>query len=394
MRSQIRASEEMRSDFAALLHPLERSQRLPSYYYRSSDILERETREIFSKEWSCVGRVDEVPSPGDYFTLDVHGEPLVVVRDDTGEVRVLSTVCRHRGALVVEGRGRCRNFSCPFHGWTYSLQGELLSAPLMGPTGGFDRKQHSLYELKTEVWQGFLFVNFDPNARPLAPRLAGLEERFGNYNFSDLRACEPMIFTNECNWKLSVEQGIDMYHVPATHPEVAHYYRVAETFGEEDPERAWTTSFTPCEKPHPWVSGTQLEQSPFPAIDGLSEFELQSFNIFLIYPNSLIACVPDGALYLLFFPEGVDRTQVRINLCYPESTTRLPDFQRNLEDALQGFEELNYQDMAGARGTHTGMSSRFSPTGGFSPLERTTWELGKYVVRRLQAADPALRTDS
>ena len=158
-----------------------------------------------------MGRADEVPEPGDYFTLTLLGEPLVVCRDHNGDVQVFSTVCRHRGALIVEGRGNRRDFTCPFHGWVYTLSGEIRGAPHMKKTEGLDSKQCSQPRLRTEIWEGFLFINFDTDAAPLAPRLVGIQQRFGNYRMSELRsAADAMTFYSECNWKLAVEQGVDM----------------------------------------------------------------------------------------------------------------------------------------------------------------------------------------
>jgi len=262
-----RTPERIRSDFAAAANELADAVTLPSYYYKSPQILAWETDQIFLKEWMCVGRADEVPNPGDYFTITVLGEPLVVTRDRDQQVNVFSTVCRHRGALIVEGHGNAQQFMCPFHGWVYSLKGNLQVAPRMNKTHGFDKTKECLPRVKTEIWQGFLFINFDLHAKPLAPRLRGLEAKFANYKLSELRTPDPpMLFTNECNWKLSVEQGIDMYHVPATHPEVADLHDIPATFGEEDPNQAWTTSFTPARKPHPWITGTLEGASPFPSI--------------------------------------------------------------------------------------------------------------------------------
>ena len=148
---------------------------------------------------------------------------------------------------------------------------------------------------------------------------------------------------------------------------------------------------TPCVKPHPYISGTAAETSPFPAIEGLSNFEISSFNLLLVFPNSLIAPVPDGALLLPLLPRRTPSgRRCEINLLYPENTTKMPDYKENVALALKGFEDLNYQDMGVARGTHAGMGSRFVSPGRFSYLERTTWELGKYVVNKLRAADPAL----
>ena len=391
-----KSTDEMRDDFARVIRPLETADTLAPYYYFSDDVLERETDEIFLREWACIGREDEIPQAGDYFTMTILGETIIVCRDAAGGVQVLSAACRHRGALVVEGRGNRRSFECPFHGWVYGLDGSLKAAPQMHRTEGFERKECALPSIRHELWHGFLFINFDPDAAPLAPRLRGIDERFANYKFSDLRcAGEPMTFYNECNWKLSVEQGVDMYHVPSIHGqagmEAAGIYKVNETVGAQDPDGAWTFSTTPTEKPHPFVTGTQLGKSPFPAIEGLTAHELSAFVLILIYPNTLIAPTPDGALLFCFYPEGPHRTMARLNVCYPESTTKMPDFEKHADDARKGFEVLNYEDMGGAKITHEGMNSRFLPAGRFSHLERTTWELNKYVIQKLQAADPSLR---
>lgn len=371
---------------SALL-PLEKATPLPAHFYKSDEILDLEKQLIFSKEWLCIGRDDEVPDAGDFVRLDILDEPLVMTRAADGEVRVLSAVCKHRGAILVEGRGNRRNFECPFHGWVYGMDGRLMGAPHMQKTEGFNAKKCPLPSVRTEIWNGFVFINFDADAKPLAPRLRGVEKLFANYKIKDMRAAGLSLpFVNECNWKLSVEQGIDMYHVPASHPEVGHFYEVADGFGEEDPSGTWTTSFTPCTDPHPYVSGTKLEKSAFPAIEGLTEFELSSFNMFLIYPNSLFACVPDGILYFSFMPDGPHRTNVQINLGYPESTTKMEDFEEHVIGAIKGIEELNYQDMNGAKITHAGMGSQLFDGGRFSHLERTTWELGKYVANKLKGS--------
>ena len=346
-----------REDFAATQKPLLEASMLPPDCYTSQEFYAREVERIFMKEWLCVGRVNEVEKPGDYYTLDIAGEPIVVVRDEQGKIRVLSRVCRHRGALVVEGEGNRRTFECHFHGWTYSLRGELIGAPQMEQTVGFAKARCGLPELKVEEWEGFVFINFDSQAEPLGPRLVGLAEKFKNYRLGEMQAAKQMVFQNACNWKLSVEQGIDTYHAPNTHPDSAHTYHIPRTIAEEGSNGMYTTAFTPMVRPHPYVTGTAMAESPFPAIEGLNDFELQSFNIFLVYPTLLVGCNPDGILYLLFVPQGVDQTEVRLNLCYLPSVMEQPDFEHNLKEAQKGFVDLNNQDMGG-RGRCSGECRR------------------------------------
>ena len=161
--------EMTKSDFMAAQLPPSQASTLPPPCYTSREFYEREVEHIFLKEWLCVGRVDQVEKPGDFFTLTLLGERLIVVRDEENQVRVLSNVCRHRATKVVEGRGNRRTFECPYHGWTYSLKGELIGAPEMQRTDNFDKKQCQLASPRVETWEGFIFVNFDQRAQPLGP---------------------------------------------------------------------------------------------------------------------------------------------------------------------------------------------------------------------------------
>ena len=256
---------------------------------------------------------------------------------------------------------------------------EALLVPVLHRRTHIDEQS----ELRVEVWEGLLFVNFDLDADPLGPRLAGLSETFANYRLSELRATKPMSFFNECNWKLSTEQAIDMYHVPDIHFAPKSRQWMGGTHGFEDPGGQWTTSFTELELPFPYLTGTNAQASPFPATPGLTDEELKSFNMFLIYPNTLIDPLPDSALAVFFYPEGPGRTNVVLNLYYPEAAFKIPDFDKHLLEAQEGFIVTNNQDMDGARLTHRGMKSNLLRPGRFSYLERTTWELDRYVIRKV-----------
>ena len=338
------------------------------------------------KEWIGVGRVDEIEQPGDYLCATIVNEPIVVLRDKDGEVRAFSRACRHRGACVIEGRGNARFFRCPFHGWTYDLRGNLIAARQMEETAGFDREAWPLPELRVEIWMGFVFVNFDSDAEPLAPHLGRLATTLERYRLSDLRATEPMPFWNQCNWKLACEQAMDMYHVPDTHfmPKAAQW--TGRAFGEEDPSGRWTLMYTASrERVHPYVTGTNQVETPFPAIEGLSETELGSFTLFLIYPSTIITVLPQGGLTFFFYPQGPGRTDITLNLLVPASTLEMEHFDAHLRETQEGLIVTNNQDMHSARIAQRGMRSKLLTPGRYSYLERTTWELDRYVARKVMA---------
>ncbi|MGH6955020.1 MAG: aromatic ring-hydroxylating oxygenase subunit alpha, partial [Alphaproteobacteria bacterium] len=162
------------------------AQSLPPRCYTSPEFYALEVERILRREWLCVGRVEQVRAPGDYFSIDLMGEPLVVVRDQEGRIRALSRVCRHRAMLVVSGAGNARSFICPYHAWTYGLDGRLAGAPEMARTPGFDPSSCRLPEIPTELWEGFIFVNLGGDAQPLAPRLEGLARRLRNWSVAGM----------------------------------------------------------------------------------------------------------------------------------------------------------------------------------------------------------------
>jgi phenylpropionate dioxygenase-like ring-hydroxylating dioxygenase large terminal subunit len=253
----------------------------------------------------------------------------------------------------------------------------------MGGVRGFDKASWPLAPVRVERWEGFVFVNLDPDAVPLGPRLRPLSTKYRRYRMSEMRDSGPLVFWNDCNWKLAVENGVDMYHVPWVHPGPSDFYDVPGTTAEEDPNGFFTTSVTPTVVAYPNVTGTNLETSPFPALDGLPDEDLRSFHLLLVYPTSLFALIPDGLAYLFFFPEGPMRTRIEISLCYPPSTMALPDFPEGLRAARDGFVATNDQDMEGCRAAQRGLASAFARPGRYSRLEATTWHFDRWVLSRV-----------
>lgn len=177
--------------YAASRKPLAQASPLPGACYVAPEWYERELETIFRTEWLCVGRVDQVPNAGDFYTIPLPGQPLIVVRDRNGTVNVLSAICRHRGAVIAEGEGHCRSFMCPYHNWTYALDGELVNTPGLPPpmesSEGFDRSRYGLRKPTTDFWAGFIFVTFNPHPRPLTESLGTLPALLANYRSTGFR---------------------------------------------------------------------------------------------------------------------------------------------------------------------------------------------------------------
>ena len=197
---------------------------LPPDVYTSPEVFAFEREALYAREWLCAGRAERIPEVGDWFTVTIYDEPIIVVRDKSGEVRAMSAVCQHRAMQVCDGSGNSSTFKCPYHHWNYALDGRLLGAPAMERTDDFDKADYGLPQIAVETWQGFVFVNLDPEAPPLAPTLADYEPFIANYDLAD--AVCPGTFTLEnlpWNWKVMFENFNDGYHANRLHQYVQDF---------------------------------------------------------------------------------------------------------------------------------------------------------------------------
>lgn len=192
---------------------------IPSRFYYDEDLYQWEVENVLKKQWLCIGRQEEAPNPGDYFTTRMFDEPLVIVRGKDLELRALINVCQHRFAQIVEeGKGNAKLFMCPFHRWTYNLDGTLLGVAVQ-EIPNFDKKNCRMPQVQLEVWQGFVFVNFDPDAKPLAPQFAPIAPHFERVGVADFKMMTSVEFDAPWNWKLSIEAGMEGYHHIGVHHE-------------------------------------------------------------------------------------------------------------------------------------------------------------------------------
>jgi len=190
---------------------------LPYAWYSSADVLRLERERIFARRWQYAGRADEVAEPGSIVAVDAGGIPLLVARDRAGELRAFLNVCRHRGSILVEGAGRRETIQCPYHAWTYDLDGTLRAAPRSEELDG-DGDGIALLPASVDTWGPFLWVNPEPRAAPLADTLGSLPEQLG---LPALRFHSRVHFSVEANWKGAVENFLECYHCPTAHPAFA-----------------------------------------------------------------------------------------------------------------------------------------------------------------------------
>ena len=379
---------------------------LPAECYTDPAFFQFEMEAVFAQEWVCLGRTDMVPNPGDFFTITLLNEPLIVARNQDGDVRVMSAVCRHRGMIITapgdrppaewtapppETKGNCRNFRCPYHWWTYDLNGKLIGAPAMEKTDGFDKADHSLPEIKTEIWKGFIFVNLDGTAPPLAPRLEKLDDFAKNYQFENMVTVEPMMVPDlPFNWKVMVENFMEGYHPDRLHKGI-HDWVPSSNISYEPYDEACAAMYGVGRALHLDGGFNATGKGVFPPIPTLTEDERMNVPFIYVPPSLLIGAQPDSAFWFVVLPTSPDTHTLSMAYIFPPSTVQLELFPQLLHAAISGVELFNNQDLPANTAIQKGLHSRFAPRGPYSWQEEVLSQFNRWLVKRYRQhalADP------
>ena len=284
---------------------------LPPDAYTDPGLFKLEKETIFKREWLLIGRENDIPDPGDWFTFQILDEPLLIVRGTDGAVRALSNICRHRYMpIAIDGKGSDKRFVCAYHGWVYSTDGRLVAAPLMEGSLAFEKESCKLPEYRIEIWQGFIFVNLDDNAPSLAPQLHEADAMLSNYKTHELVTGFSYDTIWEGNWKLATENGMEFYHHMGLHA-VTLEADMPARLGRMDPAPASGRFTHPrCgyspealdkpqgfgHQPRPGCTFTELEETTAYAIG--------------LFPNISLAMSTATNNWLSFIPMGPERTRV------------------------------------------------------------------------------------
>lgn len=351
---------------------------LPPALYHLESVFALEREKIFAREWLCLGRADELPERGQYRALELVGEPLLLVRDDGGRLRVFSNVCRHRMSRLLEGTGKVRRVVCPYHAWTYGLDGQLLSARHMADDFAIDGI--CLPELKTEIWEGFFFTTFDPEAPPLAPRLEALSSHIENYALSAYQAAFQVEETWGGNWKILVENFTDAYHLSHVHAKtVAHALPTRLSEMREGGE-----AFSLFDQYRIPESSYEHDSAYAPTNPNLSEEERLKIPLFAIFPSLLVSVSPERLFWVLAQPLQTDQIAVRWGIdTYPGVVPDGAAGAAMLAKIRQTFDDINLEDKDIVRQIRRNSESRLAAQGPLSQKERPLINFAHYLARML-----------
>ncbi|MGA9772602.1 MAG: SRPBCC family protein [Blastocatellia bacterium] len=328
---------------------LERASTLSSEWYIDPAILEQEKAKVFARTWNLVGRIDQVAEPGAYFTATVADEPIIVARGADEKLRAFSNVCRHRAGPVASGEGKRKVFQCGYHGWTYTLDGQLLGTPEFDGVECFSKAENCLPEFAVDTWGALVFVNLERNCAPLARTLAELPSLI-HHDFTSMKLAARKDWELDCNWKVYVDNYLEGYHIPIVHPQL---YRELD-YGNYKTEtgRYYSIQHSPIRR----TKEARIR------IDEMAESNRAQF--FWIFPNLMLNVYPDNYSTNLIVPLGPERTLTIFEWYFRDAERN--EVQENMRRSIEFSDEIQIEDIQICEAVQRGLRSRSYKTGRYS----------------------------
>ncbi|MBZ5679363.1 MAG: aromatic ring-hydroxylating dioxygenase subunit alpha [Acidobacteriia bacterium] len=339
---------------------------LPAQLYTDAAVYAAENERIFSRTWQVVGHHSQVANPGDYFTTELAGEPLLIVRDAGGELRGFYNVCRHRAGPPAEGCGSRKLFRCGYHGWTYGLDGALISATEVEGVEGFRAEDFALTPVCTEEWFNFIFVNLDPAAKPLLESLGELPHQAAKFPFPGMKLFERRTYDMKCNWKTYVDNYLEGYHLPSVHPglnrELDYNAYVVEPYARH------VRQFSPIRGAQP--GDATPRRYPEARADLTTDY-------FWIFPNWMLNCYPDNVSLNIVLPVEPERSLAVFEWYLPEQDHNGPAAKASVQFSHQ----IQIEDVNICEVVQKNLRSRSYSRGRFSVKQ----ERGVHAFHRMYA---------
>lgn len=368
--------------YEAVRRPLLEAETLPAWCYTSPAFYRREVERIWRKVWNFVGSVDQIPNPGDYFTLTFVSIPVIILRDREGKPRAFANTCRHRGSELLDGKGNCKLIVCPYHSWSYELDGKLRGAPEMDKTIGFEKGAYGLIPIRLDTWGGFLFINFDDDAEPLHKFLGDLPEKLAPYRLEDMALVRRKSYDMACNWKLFVENAKESYHIGTVHRATINQYASARAAGYwvEEAKGEYVVTFAQ----HEGSMALLKDAKGFPKIESLEgRREGEGTYAPLIYPSTYLGCTIDCVWYLEMHPLGPDRTRLIHGALFPKSRLARSDFDDIAKNYYHRWDVTIEEDIVASERQQKGVESPYAPPGRFSYREPLVHEIDNWILDRV-----------
>jgi phenylpropionate dioxygenase-like ring-hydroxylating dioxygenase large terminal subunit len=390
--------------------PLARARTLPAAAYTSEEFFDWEVEHLLRGGWQCLAHVSQIPRPGDFLNLDLLGEPLIVVRDKDRAVRVLSRVCPHRAMDIMPvgfgydghgpaeakpdspGCGHTRIFLCPYHAWTFELDGRLKACPEMQEAQDFSRDEFGLKPFRSEVWQGFVFVNLDGEAPPLAAGLGEMADDVGSYRLAEMELVIAREWDCPFNWKALVENFMESYHHLGIHHKTLQPMMPARDTWAEEERRHYVRAHLPYkdavrEEYRAFAARGDFSEN-LPPLTGLDEEQASEWGLFLITPTFLLATAPDRVIWYRLQPLGPNRLKLLTTVLVAPGVVARPNFSGLRDKVAQQLVQFHLEDMEVCTAVQRGLYASGWQQGRLSHLEMTVWLFHRYLAARIRGVWP------
>jgi choline monooxygenase len=354
----------------AINRPVADATGLPRGAYTDPAFLALERDHVFDASWVFVAAAESLPAPGDVLPLDLIDRPIVLVRQRDGGVRAFHNVCRHRGVILVAEAASGRPvLTCPYHAWAYGLDGTLLKTPHFGGEGnhdhgGIDRACLDLRPVRCEVWNGLVFVNLSGTACTLAEHMAPVARRYADFDFSAMRLGGTMDFSLAANWKLPIENFIEGYHLPWTHPFLNAISSMANHYSVLDELIVGQGSIL--------YERDKAGHDGLPVFEGLSEHWRVRAEYPSLLPNMLLGVHVDHITVWAMFPQGPDRVLERVFFFYAGEAALTPELAPQRARVEENLRSINLEDVGVVESMQRGRASPGYVDARFSPFQERT----------------------
>ncbi len=356
--------------------PFTQARAMPPGIYTSEAVVAAELERIFSRDWICVGRAESLKAPGDYITYDLAGQPIMVLRDRTGTIRAQSNVCLHRMSTLLTGSGNIRAIVCPYHAWTYNLDGSLRGASYMGKNESFDREDMCLPQIRCEIWLGWIFITLNAEAEPVASRLATLADEIAPFDMASYTELFRETHVWDTNWKVLAENFMESYHLPACHAATIGGVSSIADADMPEGEPAYNIHFI-TKDPSFTLSVAHRNNT---TLEG--EWRLKT-AVFAVYPSLMITLTPGYFWYLSLHPISAGRVHITFGGGLSPDFLADPDHDKHMAATKALLDEVNEEDKGCTERVYRGVSARLAAPGPISHLERPLYDFSRYLASRL-----------
>ena len=353
---------------------------IPPSCYADDSLLSLEQRAVFLQGWVALGRVDRWPNSGDYSAMDIAGEPVIVVRNKAGELKAFANSCRHRASRMLSGDGNCKKIKCPFHWWTYDLDGRLKVYSRMEKAVDFDPAEFGLVEFRVAERQGFAWLSFSQEAPALDEWLGDFDEFHQPWDLENWRTTRVREFDADCNWKTFIEVFNEYYHLPMVHPDSISWL-YPEPDAVDETSGSYTTQFGPTDGAAALLE--EAQKFALPAAKSLQGRLAKGTRYTWVYPNLTYALSQDSMWIYQAFPLAADRCHVIQTICFPAESTELDDFEERAQHYYDRIDAAIAEDMPFLVQQQDGLASSFARPGRFSSLEPSVGRFAYWYAQQM-----------